>query len=132
MKAITTKTHGLIDYITGALVTALPNLLPCRAPAARIFRMAGAGAGVYSAMTDYERGVVGIIPMETHLALDAASGAALLTASIMLRSEEPEVRAVMGCVGLFELAAAAMTSPVVGQRQSQPAAQRLVEHFARA
>jgi len=129
MKSITTKTHGLIDYVVGALVTALPQMLPCRKPAAGIFRMAGLGAAAYSAMTDYERGMIRVIPMETHLALDAA-GAALLTASIMLREEEPEVRAVMGCVGLFEIAAAAMTTPQTGERDASPAAERLIEYVA--
>jgi hypothetical protein len=48
--------------------------------AARALRTAGLAATAYSLITDYEFGVVRIIPMPAHLAMDAASGL-LLAAS---------------------------------------------------
>ena len=78
-RPITTRTHGVVDYATSATLLVAPELLRLRGVRASALapRIAGAGATVYSALTDYEHGVVRRIPMRAHLALDAASGAAL-------------------------------------------------------
>ena len=78
-RPISTRTHGLIDYTTGALLLAAPELLRLRGVRASALapRLAGAGATAYSALTDYELGFARRIPMRAHLALDAASGAML-------------------------------------------------------
>jgi hypothetical protein len=130
MAMISTKTHGTLDYLVGAAITALPQLLKCKKPAARIFELAGTGAAAYSMFTDYERGLVKVLPMEGHLAMDTASGLALMAASLMLTDERPEVRCAMGCVGLFEIARAAMTSPQVGDPDAEPAAQSVAHRIA--
>src|SRR3954453_23188574 len=111
MFSISTKTHGLIDYITGAAITLLPAYLKPGPTATTIFETAGAGATAYSMLTDYERGLIKVIPMEANLTMDAMSGAALMAASFLLKDEKPEVRCALGCVGLFELMTAAMTAP---------------------
>jgi hypothetical protein len=79
MQKISTKTHGMLDYVTGATLLALPKALGLDdVPAsARVLRMAGAGAAAYSLLTDYELGALKVLPMPAHLALDAASGALL-------------------------------------------------------
>lgn len=79
MQKISTKTHGMLDYLTGATLLALPKALGLdEVPAsARVLRMAGAGAAAYSLVTDYELGALKVLPMPAHLALDAASGALL-------------------------------------------------------
>ena len=78
-RPITTRMHGVIDYTTGAALLAAPELLRLEGVRASALapRVAGAGATVYSALTDYEYGVTRRIPMRVHLVLDAASGAAL-------------------------------------------------------
>jgi hypothetical protein len=125
MALISTKTHGTLDYMTGAAIAALPGFLKCGSAAKAIFELVGAGAAVYSMFTNYERGIVKALPMEAHLAMDAASGAALMAASVMLTDERPEVRCAMGCVGLFEVAVASLTSPRVGEPEAEPAAQQV-------
>jgi hypothetical protein len=75
-----------------------------------VLEAAGIGAGVYSAMTDYERGMVKVLPMEAHLALDALSGAGLMTAAVLLDDERPTVRAMLAGLGAFEIAVASMTA----------------------
>lgn len=79
MRMISTKTHGMLDYLTGVTLLALPKALGLDdVPAsARVLRTAGAGAATYSLITDYELGALKILPMPAHLALDAASGALL-------------------------------------------------------
>ena len=77
MRFIPTQVHGVLDYVTGATLLTLPRLLDLDGvPAsARVLRMAGGGATAYSLLTDYELGLVKLLPMPAHLALDAASGA---------------------------------------------------------
>ncbi len=79
MRIISTKTHGILDYLTGATLLAAPKALGIEdePSAARVLRMAGAGATAYSLLTDYELGLVKVMPMPLHLALDAASGVLL-------------------------------------------------------
>jgi hypothetical protein len=76
MRVISTRIHGAIDYATGAGMLAAPALLGIsdEPAAARTLRAAGLVAMAYSLLTDYEFGLVRIIPMPAHLALDAASG----------------------------------------------------------
>jgi hypothetical protein len=82
MRVISTKTHGVIDYLTGTRLLAVPALLGIsdEPAAARTLRAAGLAATAYSLLTDYEFGLVRVIPMPVHLTMDAASGV-LLAAS---------------------------------------------------
>jgi len=105
MRIISTKTHGAIDYLTGAGLLAAPSLLGIsdEPAAARTLRAAGLAATAYSVLTDYEFGLVRVIPMPVHLAMDAASGV-LLAASPWLfgfagRTALPAATRVRGCVG---------------------------------
>ena len=59
---ITSKVHGLLDYTTGAQLQLAPD---------DTLRIAGAIHAGYSLFTDYEMGVVRVIPYRAHLALDA-------------------------------------------------------------
>ena len=79
MRFIPTQAHGALDYLTGATLLAAPRLLDLGdVPAsARVLTMAGGGATAYSLLTDYELGLVKLLPMPAHLAMDAASGALL-------------------------------------------------------
>jgi len=129
MALINTKTHGLLDYAVGAAITALPQFLDCGKPAARVLELAGVGAGIYSMLTNYERGVVKVLPMKAHLTLDALSGGALIAASALLKDEPAHVRATIAGIGAFEIAAALMseTEPF-DERDTPSAAERLFEY----
>ena len=69
MRVISTKTHGAIDYLTGAGMLAAPSLLGIsdELAAARTLRAAGLAAMAYSFLTDYEFGLVRVIPMPIHI-----------------------------------------------------------------
>ncbi len=79
MRVISTRTHGVLDYLTGGTLLAVPGLLGLKdiPTSARVLRLAGGGAVLYSLLTDYELGAVRLLPMPVHLAMDAASGALL-------------------------------------------------------
>lgn len=75
-RMIPTALHGAIDYLTGGALLAAPRLLGLKDEprAALVLRAAGGGAIAYSLVTDYELGLLRLLPMPAHLALDAASG----------------------------------------------------------
>jgi len=76
LRMIPTGVHGAIDYLTGGALLAAPKVLGLNDEprAALVLRSAGAGALAYSLITDYELGLLRLLPMPAHLALDAASG----------------------------------------------------------
>jgi hypothetical protein len=76
---IPTRIHGVIDYLVGLLLIAAPFLLGFADGTAAqwVPMILGAGAILYSLMTNYELGLVKVIPMPVHLGLDIGSGALL-------------------------------------------------------
>lgn len=106
---LTTKVHGALDYITGAVLIMSPALLDLPAgPASAVPRMLGVAAILYSLLTRYEWGLLKLIPMRGHLALDFMSGV-LLAASPWLFGFADQIRAPHVLLGLFEIGAALMT-----------------------
>lgn len=132
MRFIPTRTHGILDYIVGALLILAPWLLGFAQGGAETWVpvLLGLGAILYSLFTDYELGAVRRISMSTHLALDFASGV-LLAVSPWLFGFADLVYLPHLLIGLFEIGASLMTerAPADGGRvrtapsygsQSQP------------
>ena len=79
LRIIPTSFHGPLDYLASGVNLAFPALLklddsPTAALIPRLDGIAGAG---YSLITDYELGLLKVLPMSTHLMFDAAKGALL-------------------------------------------------------
>ena len=76
MRFLPTRIHGLIDYVVGGTLIAAPNLLGFAdgGPKQKVPVALGATVIGYSAVTNYERGLVKAIPMKLHLGLDVLSG----------------------------------------------------------
>ncbi len=85
-RGVSTRTHGVLDLVSAGALLAAPRLfgLNDEPRAASVLRMAGGGALAYSMLTDYEFGLVRVLPMRAHLALDAASGAFLASSPWLL------------------------------------------------
>ena len=109
MKLLTTQTHGVVDYVTGGALFLLPRLFGWPKPVNRLLTMAGLGAIAYSLFTRYEVGVFKVLPMKTHLTLDALSGLTLATAPLWLNARNETVNNTLLGVGLFEIMAALTT-----------------------
>lgn len=79
---IDTRTHGIIDYATGALLIVAPYLFGFAngGIAQWLPQLLGALTIVMSLFTDYELSIAKAIPLRVHLGMDMASGA-LLAAS---------------------------------------------------
>jgi len=79
MRFIPTRTHGVLDYVVGALLIVAPYLLGfADGTAARwVPQILGLVAIGGALLTDYELGVMRVIPMPVHLGIDIAAGALL-------------------------------------------------------
>jgi hypothetical protein len=114
LRVIPTQVHGVLDYLTGSALLAAPGLLGIKDEprAALALRLAGAGATAYSLLTDYELGLVRLLPMPTHLALDAMSGALLASSPWLFGFATRGTRYWLphALVGATEILAASTTS----------------------
>ena len=112
-RMIPTQVHGVLDYLTGGTLLSAPKVLGLGAVpvSARVLRLAGGVAALYSMLTDYELGAVKLVPMPAHLALDAASGAIVASSPWLLgfAKDGPRYWLPHVLVGATEMLAAATT-----------------------
>jgi hypothetical protein len=110
MKIISTKTHGVLDYLMGIILIASPWIFGFADGTAAqwIPVILGIAALVYSLMTDYELGAAKMISMKTHLTLDMVSGI-FLAVSPWLFGFSDRVSTPHVVLGILEIGAAMMT-----------------------
>ena len=113
MRIIPTRIHGVIDYLMGVVLIAAPWVLGFAEGGAETWVpvIIGAGAIVYAMLTNYELGVVGLLSMPMHLAIDAVGGI-FLAVSPWLFGFADFVWVPHVVVGVLALGAAAMTQTV--------------------
>ena len=113
MRFLSTKVHGVLDYLVGVLLITVPWLLGFARGGAETWvpLVLGAATIIYSLMTDYEYSISRKLSMRTHLALDMCSGI-LLAASPWIFSFNDYVYLPHLIVGLLEVGAALMTQTV--------------------
>ena len=123
LRVIPTKVHGAVDMATGPALIAAPTLLRMNGNKGATIppRAVGAAALVNALLTDYEFGLKRLLPMRTHLALDAVGGVTLAATPFLTRASKKGVRhwlphAVLGANEVF----LALTT-----KQRPPRAQRL-------
>jgi hypothetical protein len=112
MKVISTKVHGVMDYLMGVLLIAAPWLFDFARGGAETWVPVALGAAtiIYSLITNYELGASPQISMKTHLTLDTLSGI-FLAASPWIFDFKETVYLPHLILGLAELAAVALTDP---------------------
>lgn len=73
---IPTRIHGVLDYIIGVALIAAPWLFGFAHEGAETWIPVVLGAGVilYSLLTNYELGLLKVIPMKVHLGIDVLGG----------------------------------------------------------
>jgi hypothetical protein len=110
MKIIPRKVHGVLDYLVGALLIVAPWVFGFadEGPATYVPVILGAGALLYSLLTNYELGAVKVLPFRVHLIFDVLSGA-FLAASPWLFGFADHVYLPHVVVGVFEIMAGLMT-----------------------
>lgn len=76
MHIITTKTHGLLDYLFAVLLFVSPWVLDFATGGIKVGIpvIFGVGIPIFSLFTQYEGGLIRVIPMRAHIFLDLLFG----------------------------------------------------------
>src|SRR5436190_20149988 len=79
MPVLPTRIHGLFDYFVGMVLVGLPWLLEFESAGTEtlVFTIAGTVLILYNLITSHELGLVRVLPMPLHLALDTILGTLL-------------------------------------------------------
>ena len=110
MRFISTKMHGVLDYVVAVLLIAAPWLFGfANGTAAQwIPVVVGVVVIVMSVLTDYEAGAMKVISMPTHLTMDVIAGI-FLAASPWLFGFADQVYLPHLVVGLFSIGSGLFT-----------------------
>jgi hypothetical protein len=119
MRFLSTKTHGVLDYLVGILLIVAPWLLGFSRGGAETWVpvVLGAGALVYSLLTNYELGAFKALSMPFHLTLDLLSGVFLAISPWLFNFNE-YVYLPHLILGIFEIGASLVTQKTPYQRGS--------------
>jgi hypothetical protein len=116
-KPITTKTHGVLDYLTIGSFLFLPRLLGFSKATATGMTAVGLTKLGYTLFTNHELGLVKALPMKAHLAMDVAGGAMLCALPFMAGHDVDDLEtAVCTGLGAFDIAAAPLTETEADRR----------------
>lgn len=126
MRFIPTRTHGVLDYVVGALLIVVPYVLGFADGTAAqwVPQFLGLVAIGGAMLTDYELGVMRAIPMPVHLGIDIASGV-LLALSPWLFGFSDRVFWPHLLVGVMEIGAGLTTRTVPGDGVAAPGGRAL-------
>jgi len=113
---IPTLAHGVLDYAFALLLIALPFLFGFADGSAAqwVPILLGLATILYSLLTRYELGAMGLIPMRAHLGLDVANGV-ILAASPFVLGFADRVYLPHLVVGLVEI-----VIPLLTRREDAP------------
>ena len=126
MRVLTTRIHGVIDYLVAALLIAAPWLLGFTrdGPETWVPVVLGIAIAGYSLATDYELGLTRRLQMPIHLWMDAIAGL-MLAVSPWLFAFDDHVWIPHLAVGMAAMAIAGLTDTIPGyERRSDPGAPR--------
>jgi len=113
-RPISTRTHGMIDYAWATTAGALPAMMNGATATSRLVRQAGTAGGLNAMMTNYEAGIMRVMPMKGHLAIDFVMSATLMMSPFFLPRSERRYAAVpvlLGVVGFLASILTETTSP---------------------
>ena len=110
MRVLSTRVHGIMDYVLGILLLASPYLFGFATGGVKQWLPMILGIAVIgmSLLTRYEWGAIRLIPMPVHLAIDGVSGA-LLAVSPWLFGFSGVVFLPHLILGLIEVGTSLMT-----------------------
>jgi hypothetical protein len=114
-KPFSTKTHAILDYLTGIVLILAPNLLgfaDVGGAAVSIPRIVGAGIILLELITAMEYSIIKLVPMRIHLIIDMLAGVFLLLSPFLFgfNDERPIAWLPHVLVGLMIVAVAALSS----------------------
>ena len=125
MRFLSTRVHGVLDYLVGALLIGAPWIFGFARGGAETWVpvVLGVAALLYSLFTDYELGLVRRLDMSVHLWLDALSGL-LLAVSPWLFGFDQHVWIPHLVLGILEIGVASITNTIPGYERRGTGAPR--------
>lgn len=119
LRIIPTKVHGVLDYLAGLLLIALPTILGFDSQLTETWVMIILGiiTLIYSMLTRYELAFASLISMRMHLWLDLLAGA-ILAGSPWLFHFSDRVYMPHLIFGLGEILIVLLTDPVAEKSPS--------------
>jgi hypothetical protein len=124
---ISTRTHSAIDYAWMSMAASVPRTAGVSDATTRLVRSAGAAAGITAMLTDYEAGMLRLLPMRVHLAFDFLMGAALVLSPFVLRRSNRRSAAVSVALGAVACLASLLTETKERTRPSFAPSRELSE-----
>jgi len=92
MPVVSKTLHGVIDYLAGIALLALPSLVGLPpGPGVAMLQMVGGATLALSLLTDYKPALARLVPYPIHLMLDVALGLSTLVASWLLAADPAEM-----------------------------------------
>jgi hypothetical protein len=119
MKPISTRVHGILDYLSVAALIAAPHYFEIGERVTPLLFFLAAATLAYSLLTRYQWGAFRVIPMPCHLALDISAGIFLVLLGLLFIDELDAVRIGLVLFGLFEIAVG-----MLSQDEPAPATER--------
>lgn len=110
----------MIDYLWATMAGTLPGMMGNAASTARLIRGAGTAAAANTMLTNYEAGIVKVMPMKAHLAMDFVMCGALVASPLFLPASERRYAAVPMLLGAAGLVTALMTRTESPLEQGEP------------
>src|SRR3954468_10155964 len=98
MKIIPKFYHGIVDYLSGVLLLLAPNLFGFAEMSGAVVwlpRIAGIVILLQALMTNYELGLIKVIPMAMHLIADYVIGAFLVVSPFVFGISSRSMTATM-------------------------------------
>jgi uncharacterized membrane protein YdfJ with MMPL/SSD domain len=108
-RPISTRTHGALDYAWVSVAASAARAADASGATARLVRSSSVVAGINSMLTDYEAGMLRLMPMRVHLAVDFVIGAALVLSPLFLPKSGRRSVALSVALGLTACAASLLT-----------------------
>lgn len=120
-KVFSTKTHGLLDYLTVGQLFMMPRMLGWNEGPTQWLTGMALGTLANSIVTRYEYGPLKLMPMKGHLTIDFMQAAMFCAFPLLFPKESTGVKATVVGLGLFELFASLSTEtePSYGEQVSQ-------------
>ena len=108
-RPISTKTHGMLDYTWATTAAALTKTMSNAPSASRLIQNAGVASAANVVLTNYEAGMMKLMPMKAHLAFDVVVCAALLISPLLVPASERRYALIPMALGAVGLLTALMT-----------------------
>lgn len=120
-KLFSTKTHGVLDYLTVAQLFTVPRIFGWNKGATQWMTGMSLGTLASSLVTRYEFGPLKLMPMQGHFAIDFLQGLTFLAFPLLFPKESTPVKATVVGFGLFSIFASLSTEtePSYSEQLSQ-------------